>query len=335
MPVRERATGADRAAVLWGKTGMAMMDNSTIAFLSDLKEFANSSVVSSLFGALAGAWGGAFAVQKISQSARYRDEMLREIRSVNTSLHLLHTMAVAFLTFKEQHAKGLVKSYESQRAQAHEAAQPRQAGSPPPKIGFVNLSMIELLRPRLDLLETHALLEMTATGRILHLYSALAQTVQSLNYVIEQRNEFAAEASRLDKQELSSRLFGLPLPDGSIDDRYGHNVRAIGKLTDDCIYFSIKLMQQLESHGSRVRQLYVRRHDRNAPQVDRVRLLEKQALLPEFRTYRRWEDALATKVPPTDRYRRFARLRYALRLFARTGQARWRGRRGAKNASAV
>ncbi len=87
------------------------------------KDFAESNFVSSLFAAMAGAYGGAWAAQRLADKVKLRDELIAEVRNTNAAIYIIFGLSNSYLNLKEQHGKGLKEGYDAQKAAvvAHQA----------------------------------------------------------------------------------------------------------------------------------------------------------------------------------------------------------------------
>ena len=76
-------------------------------------------LVSTAIGALAGAWGGAYAAQRIADSRQRRERLGREVKKCTELLELLHGIANSHINAKEQQVEGLRTQYRIQKGLMH------------------------------------------------------------------------------------------------------------------------------------------------------------------------------------------------------------------------
>jgi len=87
-----------------------------------VKDFFNSAFFTSALGALAGAWAGAIAAQKITKRDKHTDELAAKIRDTNAALAIVFSMVNSFLGLKKQHVKELVERHreETEKIKTHD-----------------------------------------------------------------------------------------------------------------------------------------------------------------------------------------------------------------------
>src|ERR1700761_3778509 len=81
----------------------------------DAKALGNSNFFTAVAGALAGAFGGAWAAQRIAESSKLRDELVKEIRNTNAAASILYGIANAHLGLKKQFVKALYDNYRDEQ----------------------------------------------------------------------------------------------------------------------------------------------------------------------------------------------------------------------------
>jgi hypothetical protein len=61
-----------------------------------------AAVISALIGSLAGAWGGAHAIQRIAERATRREALRKEVLKTNAAIGQTYSLVTTFLNLKEQ-----------------------------------------------------------------------------------------------------------------------------------------------------------------------------------------------------------------------------------------
>src|SRR5262249_40695356 len=122
-----------------------------------LKKLAESNFLTSCVGALAGAWGGAYAVQRIADRTKKRDSLLQELRTCCAAIEIAHSIGSTYLSLKLQHVRALKARYDEQRAEVHAFHEARVAGRLAPgaelRIGL-DCELMDPVRTRASYLET-------------------------------------------------------------------------------------------------------------------------------------------------------------------------------------
>jgi hypothetical protein len=290
-----------------------------------------TAVISAFIGSLAGAWGGALAAERIAEKRRVREQLLKEINQTNAAIELSHTICSSYLNLKEQHVRGVWEDYQRKREQVHDLHERQRHGAMAPRtVPTIQLDQrtLDVVRAKIEHLEGLVLGELSLRGRPRPLVAILSQTRDSLNNSITLRNQLIVSARTLDDNAKVAFYFGLPT-EGGVDDTFGNVLEAVHRQTDDCIYFSWRLCEDLTRHGKRVREQFGRRFKGPVSRIQTVLWTDVVAkgLLPPLGAYRSWEEGFLERVPATGR-RRLAKWWYAVRkaerrLFLRPW-GRWR-----------
>lgn len=272
----------------------------------DLVKFLNSQFFSSLFSAMAGAFGGAWAAQRSSERAKLREKLEQEVRSCNRAIEICASIANAHIALKRQHVLFLKTEYDERRAKVVELFESLgRTGSPPTLVnaGELNARTLDHVRTRTAPLE--ALMDgLAVSGRPRMLLTFLVHSAEALTESIRARNQLLdtfKEVSAKDPDRMVRLAFGLRLPEGGRDTTYKDLVDGIYMETDDCIEFSRRIGNDLETHGKRVRQAYQRRFKHPIPRISEVsyRSAYDAALMPDPSQYEAMAGAYISAVPAT------------------------------------
>jgi hypothetical protein len=263
------------------------------------KSFANSNFFTSGIGALAGAWGGAYAVQRIADRAKRRDYLLQELRTCCAAMETAHGVGNVYTGLKNQHVGMLKARYDEQRATIHAINDARNAGAPAPAeplyVGL-DFGRLDAIRSRAAYLETLIMEKMSAPIRARSASAALTRSEEQLNECIAQRNDIIVRVQGMPDNERLARIFGLPLPNG-VDNSYRDIVTGIYDYTDDCIHFSRVICEDLATHGHQLRKAYQaclrRGARRRVMQVPEVIWPEGGDLIPSKHKYKSWYAGLS------------------------------------------
>jgi hypothetical protein len=289
-----------------------MLERWWFSFWEVVVAFWNSSfgaaTISALIGSLAGAWGGALAAERIAAKRRVREQLLLEINQTNAAIELSHMICSAHLNLKEQHVREAWEDYQAKRRRVHAHHEGLRNGEIAPgtvlDIGQLDLRTLDVVRAKIEPLQGLVLGGLSLKGRPRPLVAILGQTMESLNNSIVSRNQMilAMRASNASLNERVAFYFALPR-EGFLDETFAGTMEAVHKQTDDCIYFSWRLCEDLTRHGKRVRAQFLKRQLKGpVPRIQTVlwKDVEAKGLLPAVVIYKSWEEGFLERVPETD-----------------------------------
>lgn len=257
-----------------------------------IKDFLNSVFFTAIAGSMAGAFAGAWAAQRIAEKEKLRDQLLKEIRGTNTAIMLSLGICNSLIQIKRQHVKPLKDSFEAQLAALQNHKQKRDAGLIAPEVEFRFLADMQILSlPPLpiDILQTEAFEKISLEGRPISLTTTLGQTIHNLRLSMAMRNNLI-ETHMASKEEIKAEdYFGLPTQ-GKINEMYPSLVRAIYKQTDEGIFFSHLLCQDLIEHGKSVVEQFEKNFKKGAPKINGADFSKAKelGLLPSAEGYGDW-----------------------------------------------
>jgi hypothetical protein len=268
---------------------------------SGIVNFADSNFFVALVTALAGAAAGALGAQWIVSRNESKRRLLEEIRATNAAIIVAFEIINTFCSLKSQHVRRLKETFDAQERAFHEAFERNQRGQAAGEVFEVQFDFQILTFPRTptDILQ-HLLVEkVSVAGRALSAFARLLSSLDGLSDALRGRNEFIAEikAEQPHRNTIIARYFGLPTG-GREDLTYPSTVNAISLYTDDTIFFTHKLMEDLTQHGRNLAAAFGKR----APKVQQPDFAKarEQKLIPDDAQYADW--VAATKgllQPPT------------------------------------
>lgn len=263
----------------------------------------NSSFFTTVFGALAGAFAGAWAAQRIAERSKLREEWQKEIRNTNTGIVLTSATCNLAYALKKQYIKALKESYDAECRSMHEHKQKqeqmRAAGAPVDPFNFApNLNSLHEISPPLDYLQD-IVGRLSSSGRALAAVTAAADATRNLNNALNKRNDILERMKdeRLPKgAEVYHFYFGIPYAEGRGNNEYGSYVRAMASYTDDALFFSTKLHDDLYEHGKAISEKYRRKFGGDAPDISYIdwEKADKEGLLPKDEEYSDWLSGYVT-----------------------------------------
>jgi len=252
-----------------------------------------SSFFTTVFGALAGAFAGAWAAQRIAERSKLREEWQREIRSVNAGVVLTSATCNLAYALKKQHIKALKESYDAECKSMHEHKLAVAAGVPLGPFEFApKLDSLHEISPPLDYLQD-IVGRLSNSGRALAAVTAVADAIRNLNNALNKRNELL-ERMKDEKlpagAEVHHFYFGIPYAVGRGNNEYGGYVQALASYTDDALFFSIKLHDDLYQHGKGIAEKYRKKFGGDVPCVSYIdwQKADSEGLLPKDEEYSDW-----------------------------------------------
>ena len=231
---------------------------SVVDTLKSLEGFVNSTFVTSLFGAFAGAYGGQFIVEKIKN----RETLLTEIRNTNAAVLMTFDICHSYILLKQQHVGPLKETFDKQREDLNTFQAGVKSGQIPDNEIFqfeADLKTCETMFVPIEVLQKLIFEKISLDGRPLILNSNLIRAVQSLNNAIQKRNQLIEgyrAKTPMQSKDFATQYFGLPYSGGHIDNNYPSCVEFIYKSTDDCIFFSKLLCEDLVAHGEQLKKKF-------------------------------------------------------------------------------
>lgn len=253
-------------------------------------DWLNSDISKVLLGTLVAAYAGTNGAQVVAERTALRKQQLTEIRAVNAAIILAFNVAQTYVMTKKQHIAGIVATYRSARLNfiGVHAAQ------------IVFKSALVVFRYSMDLKTTHApsspiaplekivLEQLSSNERIVFLLTPLIQSIDGFAKTSTERNEWIAEVKAMGENdhELKAQMFfGWQQRSGRTDERFPEMIKALGNQTDDCIGFSLILVETLQKYGKKLAEEF----GRGAPKIAEPAFHEAvKTFLPDIAQYRTW-----------------------------------------------
>lgn len=211
-----------------------------------------SALISAGFGAGIGAW----MAGRIATSAKLRDELLAELRSIDVAITLCISVIDVAGSLKKQHVSEFLKKYESDLARFanYKAAAKREE---PFQLSINHLKFQAIAPPTVEL-QSLILKDISMSPNGVKSTISLADAVGNLNGMIGAYNALL-EMFRNGALPagFAPEHYYLAMPvEGVVNNEYGSAVQGIATYTDDVIFFACKLSECLTSQGLKVRDRY-------------------------------------------------------------------------------
>lgn len=260
------------------------------------KAFASSGFLIALIGSFAGAFAGALGAQRIVERFKERELLLLQLRNTNAAIMVSFSVCNSIITIKDRHVASLSATFRRQEEELRDFDRKRDSGAIPPEKPFefqADLRTLPLPLTPIDILQTQVFERLSVTGRPLAVVTTLSQTIQSLTTSIAARNaliERFMAAGGSANPEFHNQYFGLPSSSGHHSTEYPDTIEAIHSLTDDAIFFSHLLCDDLQDHGNSVLNRYKARFKDDSQSVSKPNFAKaKEAgLLPDGANYQDW-----------------------------------------------
>lgn len=262
------------------------------AYWPEIKDFFNSVFFTAIAGSFAGALGGAYSAQRIAERAKFREQLLKEIRYTNAAITVAIGICNSLLSMKIQHVKSLKESFETRKTAFLAHLGKRKSGKVNKDEEFhLTYDFQTLLPPLLplDILQRHVFEELSLVGRALSLTTTLSQTVDNLSAALKKRNQLIESYKAANTAISPALYFGLP-QNGLINQDYSSAIDAIYSQTDDGIFFSQLLSKDLVEHGNLLVRQFKKYSKKGVPIISTFDFSEeeKAGLMPNPDNYSDW-----------------------------------------------
>jgi len=283
-----------------------------VALWQSAKDFLNSTFFTAIAGSCAGAFAGAWGAQRIAARSKERDELLTEIRNTSAATVVALSICNTFLSIKKQHVRRLKDLFDKQKADYLERVQKYRLGqlhddAPPLFFDLQALALplfeLPLATLRHQLFETLSLYN----RRPLMLVTSLSETAHGLSTSVENRNRLIASylAARMSPDDILPLYFGLPQGNTHVvNQEYPALIDAIYRQTDDGIFYSKQLCDDLFAHNRGLAGRFKHRFGKDAPgTIDKPDFTtpESEGLIPADADYADWLTLFREAKSPTPR----------------------------------
>lgn len=265
-------------------------------------QFLNSNIAIAVIGGFAGAIGGALGAQRIVERSRKREERLKELRYTNAAIMVAHTICNAALALKKQHVQPMREAFLKSRAELDAFKEKRTAKQIAPDIEFrLQMDLRTYPAPILPIetLKHVVFQELSAVGRPLALVAVIEQSLIGLTSAIAKRDQLIQKfaSGEFPENRHAHYYFGLPFPEGHVNQEYPDTAEAIYSYIDDLAFFGYQLCNDLMKHGAKVREALTKKPSKQLPNVSEVDFSgpKKSGLLPPESQYGDWVNAFVER----------------------------------------
>jgi hypothetical protein len=265
------------------------------SLLDVLGAILNSPFVLAALGAAAGACAGAVIATRLVARRQRRDDLAAEIRSTNVATMVALAICHKVLSLKRTHVLPLTTKFNADMAAWNEFARQRRTGerqgNVPPPIS-IDLRTVPSLTFPIVTLQRLLFDKISMFGRALALMTTLSETAGWLTNANAKRNELVDQIRRLPNAAGVAQLyFGAPSSTGAANPEYPQAVGAVASHTDELIFFSATLANDLAAHAQQLRAAWVKEFgNKHVPETTAVDFsaARQNGLMPEDGKYAEW-----------------------------------------------
>lgn len=251
----------------------------------------NSNFVSGMVGALAGAFAGAIAAQRVGDRAKERDAVRAEIRNINAAVVTAHSIWNVAMSLKKQFVKEIYERYNRDKARFLRHMQGAEGNQ---KFTFrADCLVLQVPRAPIDTLKTQVYERISVGARPLALMGALAGSFGALAEVIQRRNVLIERFQLLrdnERDDFPARYFGVPYGGGHVSTDVGDLIEGLYRLTDDVMFFSRLLAEDVTDHGKRMKAKYDKVARIKKEGINQIEFSDARTddLMPDPANYQDW-----------------------------------------------
>jgi chaperonin GroES len=244
------------------------------------------TLASAAFGAFAGAW--------INSRVQTKRVVVAELNSVSAAMSLCFSICNISIGLKRQYVAPMHDAYERTLKEYAEAVATLKLGHHR-SVFVLRADLQTLLPPKMptELLERCVFEKISIRGRALAAAVQLVGSIDGLASAIEGRNDVIKELQGAPDRKLrEEKYLGLRSAEGVTDDRYRASIKGIFDQTNDCIFFSRILAEDLLKYGNHLRKRCVRRLMLGLPKLAAAdwSTAERAGLMPSADLYKAWLD---------------------------------------------
>lgn len=272
----------------WSNQVLRDYIGSAVHFFADIFSAVSAEPWRSAFASAIGLFVGAWITSRANRKRLAREEL----NAVTAAIALSFSICNRFLGMKRQFVRPWHEEYEALQRR-HSALQDTKLILPSgTTFKFqANLQTISPTKTPIDALEKILFERVSMRGRGIVAAADLSGAIDGLKQSIEARNQLTQEFKELTEEKVPSLYLGLPDDRGHIDSRFKDNLAALVAQTDDCIFFSKTLGEDLVKYGKGLRRKQAQRlQSLGLPKMQSTdwTMAEKAKLLPAEDMFTDW-----------------------------------------------
>ena len=265
-----------------------------LPYLSIIWEKILSIANSNFTAALAGALAGALTAQRIAERGKAKDELLKELHSVNSAIALSASCVSLAAALKKQHINRLKKSYDEDLVNFEKHKEDINSGKTKELFTLnADLRTLNKISPPITTILDIVMNRLSMAGRGIAAAAALSDYVENLNDSLANRNEIinAFKNNQFPNGASFEHLYlGIPYGNNQTNKVYGDTLSAIHLYTNDVIFFSVILCEDLQDHATTLNKLYRKKFRGPTPKSSKVDFSQARnnGLIPPDIAYEPW-----------------------------------------------
>jgi hypothetical protein len=262
------------------------------SILDAVTVFLSSAFFHTIIATFAAAFAGAYGAQYISERLRKKDAVLKELRSTNAAIMASFMICNKALSLKKQHVRALKEDYYEDRNNAITHKRGVDVGAIASDVVYeseFDLRTLQKVVLPINTLNKQVFESISANGRALALVITLDGVLEALNTSITERNSCIDKLKQLmlsNNKAAIELYYAFPDADGNVDEIYMNCIDAIYKFTDDLIFFSNLLCDDLNKHGNKVKSIL--KDDELVVNKPIMANAEEEGLMPDASEYQDW-----------------------------------------------
>jgi hypothetical protein len=262
-------------------------------FLNTIFNFLNSGLSIAIIGSFAGAIGGALGAQRITERAKQKEELTREIRNINAAITVSFAICNELMSMKINNVTKLLSMHKAEKDKYEKAL--ATSGDVAISHNFVMLQPFIL---PIETLQNLIYEKTSANGRVLAVVGLLASSITNLNSVLTDRNNWILNAKLIPtpSQLLLDMYFGLKQENGNTDKTYPDLIQELGSQTDNGIFYSKLICTDLIKRGNKLLAKYLKTNKKEKLQINSINFdLAEIGVIPDESNYENFLKAFKEK----------------------------------------
>jgi hypothetical protein len=254
----------------------------------------NSNFAVAFIGALAGAYAGGVAAHRSIVKTQEKNELLTEMRSVNAAIIVSLSICNTLLGLKSQIVKPLFDRFSADRSGFKAALEQLRSGQRPDAPIHCQMDFTAFTVPLLpiDALKDLIYRRISAHGKPLNLVSQIEGAEAGLRAAVARRELIADEFKRKPppKEQLPFFYYGERLDSGQTYGEYADVLEVIRSYTNDAIWFSAHLCDELVKYGRAREKQFDKRFGNGSPKINEPDFKQPRetGLIPPDAEYSSW-----------------------------------------------
>lgn len=216
------------------------------------------------------------------------------------------------MSMKNQHLIGMLERFHETETRVRDHIKKVMEAAPGTQFERIEFAMelhtLPILTVPIERLETVVFEKLSVDTKTLNLAIEVGKSINMINSSIAERNGLIQKWKHEGKIVPMELYLGIEGSNGA-DETYKQMLIAIGKYCDDCIHFSMRLGEELNAYGKKIRKARLRVFN-PLPKIASADYSSERAkrLLPDPKEYKDWESGFVTQPTSWDKLKaRFSR----------------------------